>query len=89
MNAGASACLQMENWRVRSDRGRIVGEDTEDNAVPNLRQEFLEVKIFDLDSSHCPVIKLATFFCLIRVDLVHGGMQFVLKPMCIEPVLGK
>ena len=66
-----------------------MGEDKEHNAVPNLRQEFLEVKIVDLDSSHCPIIKLSTFFSLIRVELVHRGVQFVLKPMRIKPVLSK
>lgn len=70
--------------KIRSDREHVTGEDTEDNTVPNLRQEFPEVKIVDLDSSHCPVIKSATFFCLIRVDLAHGGVQFVLKPVRIK-----
>jgi len=65
-----------------------MGEDTEVDAVPDLKQEFPEVKIVNPHSSHCPIIKLATFFCLIRVDFIHR-VQFVLKPMRIKLVVGK
>lgn len=51
-------------------------EDTEDNTAPNLRQEFLEVKIVDLDSSHCPIIKLATSSAWLELVWFRGA-EFV------------
>lgn len=47
---------------LRSDGEHVMRSDTEDSAVPNLRQEFLQVEIIGLDSSRRPIIKTATFF---------------------------
>lgn len=89
---GASACLPADGGledKIRSDREHVMGEDTEDNTVPNHRN-FLKSKMLILIQVTNAITKFAIFFffCLVRVGLVHGGVQFVLKPECIKLVIG-
>lgn len=64
---GASACLPADGGledKIRSDREHVMGEDTEDNTVPNHRN-FLKSKLLILIQVTNAITKFAIFFFLL------------------------
>lgn len=77
--AGASARQQVENGSMSYGLGASTARRRAPGAAqfPSLRQRSLEVKILARDSSHCPIVTLATFFLLdwSRFDSQRGAVS--------------